>query len=156
MLVVCDLDGTVANIMHRTHYVRTKPANWEAFAKAIPLDYPEAEVIAVVNALHSAGHEVIFASGRKESERELSLDWMAKHIGDWVLETKLYMRKEGDFRKDDVIKTEILAEIKSDFGNHPNIAIDDRLDVCRMWHANGIKLLRVGNPDLDNDFNERK
>jgi hydroxymethylpyrimidine pyrophosphatase-like HAD family hydrolase len=29
--IVCDIDGTVANIEHRRQYVATKPKNWKAF-----------------------------------------------------------------------------------------------------------------------------
>ena len=155
MLIVCDLDGTVAKITHRVHYVRTNPRNYEAFSAAIPLDTPEKEVIGVINALHSAGHKVVFASGRGEQDREVTLNWMVEHIGEWVLNTNLYMRKKKDYRSDEIIKTEILSQIESELGSKPDIAIDDRLNVCRMWHSHGIKLLRVGNPDLDNNFNVR-
>jgi len=159
MLIVVDIDGTVANIQHRTHYVRTQPRNYEAFAKAIPLDSPEEEVIEVIRSLASnPDNTVIFASGRSEDSREATEDWLNLHVKNWYTSEylQIYMRKSGDHRQDDVIKSEILQEIIKDYDKKPDLAIDDRLSVCRMWHREGIKLLRCGNPDLDNDFTIRK
>jgi len=31
---VFDLDGTLANIDHRLHFIKTKPKNWPAFFEA--------------------------------------------------------------------------------------------------------------------------
>jgi hypothetical protein len=53
-----------------------------------------------------------------------------------------------DYRPDYIVKEEIyrrdiepLYDVK--------FAIDDRLQVCRMWHSIGIPVFRVGDPDAD-------
>ena len=38
MLVVFDIDGTLAKIDHRLGFVRSKPKNWKAFDAGIPND----------------------------------------------------------------------------------------------------------------------
>jgi hypothetical protein len=48
------------------------------------------------------------------------------------------MRKEGDYRSDDIIKKELLDEIVADFGKVPNIVFDDRPRVVKMWRENGV------------------
>lgn len=47
MLVVFDIDGTLANIEHRLDYVRSKPKNWKAFDAGIPNDKVNEPVAAI-------------------------------------------------------------------------------------------------------------
>ena len=37
-VIVFDIDGTVANITHRRHWVATKPKNWGAFNAGMAQD----------------------------------------------------------------------------------------------------------------------
>lgn len=48
----------------------------------------------------------------------------------------LYMRKDGDQRKDNVIKQEILKHIKEKY--EISFAFDDRKSVVDMWRENGV------------------
>jgi hypothetical protein len=58
------------------------------------------------------------------------------------------MRHNGDYRKDVVVKEEMYNDhIKGKY--NVTVVIDDRLQVCRMWHRLGLPLLRVGDPDAD-------
>jgi hypothetical protein len=58
------------------------------------------------------------------------------------------MRKTGDKRQDAIVKQEIYdTKIK---GKYNILAVfDDRPQVCRMWHQNGLPLFKVGDPDAD-------
>lgn len=154
--IVCDIDGTLANIMHRVHLVQGKSRNYDMFHQLINQDKPEFETIAMVNALHEAGHTIIFASGRPEETRGATEEWLQTHVGEWTSETHMFMRKDGDKRSDVEVKTEMLTKFQAIYGMKPTIAIDDRLGVCQLWHENGIRLFRMGNPDLDNQFKKRK
>jgi hypothetical protein len=53
MLIVFDIDGTLANIEHRLHHVRSKPKNWPAFDAGIPNDKVNEPVAAVFRELLS-------------------------------------------------------------------------------------------------------
>ena len=137
MLVVFDIDGTLANIEHRLDYVRSKPKNWKAFDAGIPNDkvnYPVAEVF---HALRAAGNEIIFASGRNERSRDATMTWLQGN-NLWDHRAKLYMRKADDFRSDDIVKQEILDQIIIDYGKKPDMVFDDRKRVVDMWRRNGI------------------
>lgn len=139
MTLICfDIDGTLANIEHRLGYVRTKPKNWKAFNAGIPNDEVNEQFAKVYRRLVSGGtfDDVVIASGRSESCRQVTEDWLASNSLTGY--QKLYMREEGDYRSDDVVKQEILNQIILDFGRKPNTVFDDRKKVVDMWRRNGI------------------
>ena len=141
MLVVFDIDGTLANIEHRLDYVRSKPKNWAAFDAGIPNDKVNEPVAAVFHQMVDAGHAVILASGRNERSRAATEQWfVANGLRGWQ---KLYMRKADDFRSDDIVKQEILDQIVRDFGKKPDMVFDDRPRVVRMWREAGIFVFNV-------------
>jgi phosphoglycolate phosphatase-like HAD superfamily hydrolase len=142
MLVVFDIDGTLANIEHRLDYVRSKPKNWKAFDAGIPNDAVNAPVAEAFHALKAAGNTIIFASGRSDRTRADTMEWLQKH-NLWNYSAKLYMRKDGDFRNDSIVKDEIIDEIVEDFGQLPDMWFDDRPRVVRAVRARGIFVFDV-------------
>lgn len=54
----------------------------------------------------------------------------------------VYMRKDGDHRPDNEVKSELLARIRAD-GHDPIMAFDDRDQVVKMWRAAGIPCAQV-------------
>ena len=142
MLVVFDLDGTLANIEHRLDYVRSKPKNWRAFDAGIPNDEVNQSVAMMFWALQEQEiHDIVLASGRNERSRQATEQWLTQNVlGGYQ---KLYMRKADDFRSDDIVKQEILDEIIADYGRKPDMVFDDRPRVVRMWRDNGIFVFNV-------------
>jgi hydroxymethylpyrimidine pyrophosphatase-like HAD family hydrolase len=137
MLVVFDIDGTLANIEHRLNYVRSKPKNWKAFDAGIPNDKVNPHVAEVFHSLRDAGHDIVFASGRSERTRDATVAWLDAN-GFWAVSSHLYMRKADDFRGDDIVKREILDEMTRAWGRKPDMVFDDRKRVVDMWRRNGI------------------
>ena len=142
MLVVFDIDGTLANIEHRLDYVRSKPKNWKAFDAGIPNDKVNRFVAEAFHSLKAAGNEIIFASGRNERSRDATMKWLQDNRF-WNYTAKLYMRKADDFRSDDIVKREILDDIIADYGRKPDMVFDDRPRVVRMWREEGIFVFNV-------------
>jgi len=143
MIVVFDIDGTLANIEHRLDYVRSKPKNWKAFDAGIPNDKVNEPVAMVFKTLAESAwiSDIVLASGRSERVRQATEDWLyANNFTAWQ---KLYMRKADDFRSDDIVKQEILDEIIRDYGKKPDMVFDDRPRVVRMWRDNGIFVFNV-------------
>jgi hypothetical protein len=142
MLVVFDIDGTLANIEHRLDYVRSKPKNWKAFDAGIPNDKVNMPVARMYWSLaNMKTHDIIIASGRSERTRLATEAWLRQHIGsEWQ---KLYMRPADDFRGDDIVKREILDQIIADYGKKPDMVFDDRPRVVRMWREEGIFVFNV-------------
>lgn len=142
MLVVFDLDGTLANIEHRLSYVRSKPKNWKAFEAGIPHDAVNQAVAEVFHSLKRTGNTIIFASGRNETSRDATMKWLMDNDL-WNHSAKLYMRKAEDYRSDVIVKREILDDIVADFGKMPDMVFDDRPGVVRMWREEGIFVFDV-------------
>lgn len=139
MHVICDLDGTVADLNHRRHYLDEKPKNWKKFYGDILNDIPIKPVIEVIQTLYIAGHTIIFCTGRPENYRAETSQWLSKNV---ILPKFLYMRTKNDFRDDATIKFELLQKIRAD-GFNPQIAFDDRDRVVKMWREQGLICAQV-------------
>ncbi len=153
MDIICDIDGTVADCSHRLHWIQSKPKNWRAFYAGIEHDRPIIETIEVIRCLATAEddydvlHRIVFCTGREESYRKTTQDWLIKHLGQWAEDCPLYMRPSGDHRADYVIKALLLATMQVD-GYNPVLAFDDRQQVVDMWRQNGIKCFQVDKGDF--------
>ena len=88
---------------------------------------------------------LIITSGRSDKFKEVTKQWL---LSNEIFPEKLYMRKEGDSRKDVIVKEEMFNEI---IMNYNIIAVfDDRNSVCRFWRSKGLTVFQVGDPD--NEF----
>lgn len=143
-LLLCDIDGTVADLTHRLHWIKTKPKNWDAFAKTIHLDVPINWVVNIVNKFHYNGAKVVMCSGRNEDYKKETRDWLYSY---GVLHNDLYMRKSGDYRDDAIVKKELLDEIRKEYGE-PDLVLDDRTRVVEMWRNEGIRCIQVNFGDF--------
>jgi len=133
---IFDIDGTLAKMNGRSPYDYTK----------VNTDIINLPVVFIYKMLKMDDNIKIFIfSGREDSCKTQTIDWLAK----WdIFYDGLFMRPEGDRRKDSVIKTELYKEhIEGKF----NVlgVFDDRKQVCRTWYSLGLPLFRVGNPDSD-------
>jgi len=132
--VISDIDGTVAD--HRD--IRS-PFDWNS----VDQDRPRNQIIELVQGYHDCGYKIIFMSGRDGSCRELTEMWLA----DMGLNNyELFMRPEGSFEKDVVVKERLFWEDVADNYN-VKVVVDDRPIVVRLWHELGIQnVICVGNP----------
>lgn len=137
-----DIDGTVADLSHRRHYVENKPKNWPAFFDACEHDAPIEHMRDLVHILAFLGG-IVYVSGRPERCRPATQAWLKKHKFNLALhDAKLYMRADGDYRADDIVKRELLERIRDD-GYFPQMAFDDRDRVVAMWREAGIPCAQV-------------
>lgn len=131
-----DIDGTIAhNSGHR---------GWYEYDK-VDGDTAWPEVIRVLKALVDGGDEVIFLSGRDESCRAKTRDWIWIHAGIAADDKHLLMRQNGDKRKDTIVKAELFDQhIRGRYNVHG--VFDDRPSVTRMWRVMGHRVFHVGDP----------
>ncbi|WP_018351265.1 AAA family ATPase [Longispora albida] len=133
--VLVDIDGTVAVMGARSPY------DWHR----VGIDTPNAPVIAAVRAMHAAGHQVIYCSGRDEACRAETEAWLAEHVG--VPYVALHMRPAGDQRKDSIVKKEIFnRELRHQY--KIICVFDDRAQVVRMWRSLGLTVMQVAEGDF--------
>ena len=143
-VVVCDIDGTLADIQHRRHWVATKPKNWAAFNAGMTQDTVHADIVAMLDVFADRGYQIILCSGRGDETRAVTEKWLSDN--DIPYQT-LFMRRAGDYRQDSIVKVELLAQIRQWHGE-PWIWIDDRDQVVRAIRAQGVRVLQVAEGDF--------
>lgn len=140
--VLVDVDGTLANNDHRQHYLRIKPRNWKAFKKLAFDDPPYQDIVNLVKVLHQVGNKILIVTARSEDEREVTARWLKEKAGLDGIYDRMYMREEGDYRDDGIVKGEILGALRGD-GYDPWLVLDDRDRVVKMWREAGLRCLQV-------------
>lgn len=131
---IFDIDNTLAIMSERSPYDYDKAIN----------DTLNPYVVRVLRSVKDNAN-IIVVSGRSEDSRHITERWL--HENNIVCD-RLFMRKSGDNRKDDLVKYEIYRD--SIHNNYEVLGVfDDRLSVSRMWHQIGLPLFRVGDPDAD-------
>lgn len=141
-----DLDGTLADGDHRIHHIKKSPKDWTAYFAACGDDKPIAHVITLMIQL-AERYDVFIVSGRSDEVRSETMEWLERHTGLRFSHVDVYMRRAGDHRPDDVIKLEMLAEIRAR-GYEPLMAFDDRNRVVQAWRAAGIPVAQVAEGDF--------
>lgn len=136
-LAIIDIDGVIADVRHRVHYVEQRPKDWKRFFAEAVHDEPHAEGLAVVDRL-AQDHEIVFLTGRPEHLRRDTTDWLRRH----GLDThRLYMRPEGDRGPSARFKVRTLRNLAR--GRSVAVVVDDDLFVIKAmqdagyvtWHA---------------------
>ena len=139
--VIFDLDGTICNVSHRQQYVASKPRNWNAWNKGLVNDVPHQPVKIVFDSIQKAAPDIdiLLVSGRSDDYYNETVEWLNRYNYSY---NKLYMRKQGDYRDDSIVKTEIADEIEKTY----NIlfVFDDRKRVVDMWVNRGIWVFDCG------------
>lgn len=139
-----DLDGTLADCGGRLHHIvrapgDTRPKDWRAFFASVGDDAPIAPMVAIAKALIEAGHFVIVITGRSDECRKSTQAWLDRHVCPGI---RLYMRRRGDHRDDDIVKPELFAEARRDRTEIVQ-AFEDRARVVRALRAAGYAVAQV-------------
>lgn len=142
-IVVFDLDGTLALIEHRLHFLEGKK-NWRKFFAACKDDMPNEPIIEVLRGLHKQGYEIWIVSGRSDEVKQETLAWLKKFS---IPHDHLIMRGFGDLTADHVLKRSWLTK-----GLIPKeqvlMVFDDRDKVVAMWRSQGLVCAQVAPGDF--------
>lgn len=132
--IIVDVDGTVA--LTDTRY---------PYHLGIELlnDEPNWPVLDAVRAMWLFNRDVIFLSGRMDSGdcRKYTTQWLNQYIS--YNHSGLFMRADGDYRKDSVVKRELYeTHIKPRW--EVTHVFDDRDQVVKMWREEvGLPVFQV-------------
>jgi hypothetical protein len=139
--VIVDIDGTVAHKTGRGIHDYDRVLE----------DAPDPRTVRLVNLLsliEDGQAEIVFVSGRPDRCEAGTRAWLDLHFPELAATGyQLYMRKDGDYRPDYIVKRELFdAHIR---GLYDVIAaIDDRLQVVNLWRHMGILCLDVAGGDF--------
>ena len=124
--IICDLDGTLA----------LEPEGANHYDRDFTKDIINRPVLCAITTLRQGRWNVIFTSGRKESARAQTVEWLANYAikPEWHFDYQLFMRADDDNRKDTIVKKEIY--MNNIAGKYRVLCVfDDRPSVVRMWRA---------------------
>ena len=145
--IIVDVDGTLADMRG----IRG-PFEWDK----VHLDRPHQDIIKMVqhfacvetytgeyyddgDEITEYRYKIIITTGRDGVCEEATKQWLKDHE---VPYDDFYIRKAGDFRKDNIIKSEIYMDhIRPKYD--VKYVIDDRDQVVEMWRSLGLRVLQV-------------
>lgn len=128
--ICVDMDGTLADLGPRDPYETNGVINDQI---NLPV---KMTVEALVN--YHGNLQLFIVSGREEKTRKQTEDWLKQHK---IKYNKVFLRKNGDFRRDSVIKNEIYDEITKEY--QPLVILDDRAAVVDALRERGFTVFQV-------------
>ena len=136
-IVICDIDGTIANNDHRQHFLEGKK-DWDGFFSKLNKDLPIYSVIKKVIELHKQGKKIIFLTGRPEKYVHSTELWLKEHF-DFSFE--IISRQNNDRRNKISVKMEMFE--KNLNKKDVYLVIENDLDLLKMWDGLGMKTLNA-------------
>lgn len=134
--VIFDLDGTLALMNDRG------PFEWSRVGEDSPNEHV-IDLLQMIRTVHP-DWKIITLSGRDGVCEEITKQWL---IDNNVKSDYHFQRKQGDQRRDSIIKEEIFWEhIEPNF--NVLYAVDDRQQVVDMWDMLGVQVWQVQQTDI--------
>lgn len=145
MVVVFDLDGTLADDSHRLHYIEDSQGaallhpDWRFYYKALSEDTPRWPIVKLMHGIVPAYMEcrAEIWTGRSEQYRERTEAWLYKHK---IRYSALRMRADWDKSSNVQVKALMYerAAVK------PKLIVDDNLKVIEYFQGLGVMTLAAG------------
>jgi hypothetical protein len=130
-LAVFDIDGVVADVRHRLHYLDGRPKDWDGFFAAAADDTPLAEGVALAREAMQT-YDLAWLTGRPERLRRVTRAWLTALD---LPGEPLVMRRNRDFRPARAAKLEELRTLAE--GRTVAMMVDDDPEVIDALAAAG-------------------
>lgn len=134
--IIVDLDGTVALIEHRQHFISGDKKNWEKFYQECIHDLPNKPLIEMLRCLNNFGYIIYLFSGRSKIVELETREWL---MINGVPFFRLFMREVNDNTPDEILKLRWYKTL----GHTIDFVFDDRDKVVAMWRAQGVPCYQV-------------
>ena len=141
-IIIFDLDGTLSVVGDRVKYINQEPKDWDSFYDACDEDSVNEPVAAVFRTLRY-DYEIRIVTGRRESVRETTIDWLERNDLAFY-GCAIHMRKDGDTRHDTIVKPELIE----DFKDRILMIFEDRQSMVDKWRELGYTCLQVAPGDF--------
>ena len=138
--IIVDIDGTLANNMHRVHYLKGEKKDWKSYNEAMDKDTVNKWCNSIIGAMLTLNYEIILVTGRECCFSGVTRGWLSKFRKENEIYF-IYFRPAGDYRPDHEVKKEIYEKyLKSAYDIE--FVIDDRQQVVDMWRSLGLVCLQ--------------
>jgi len=140
-IVLCDIDGTVADITHREHLLKKNSkgrVNWKAFFSLMDKDVVREHIKDMIY-MSWPDCQVVFLTGRPEDYRDVTEKWLDDNGFEYI---ELHMRPLGDRRPDYIVKSEFVLTLMEKYDIV--IALEDREPVIKMLREVNIPIFDAG------------
>lgn len=136
-IILCDIDGTIANNDHRQHFLQGKK-DWDGFFSELINDKPIHSIIDMVNKEHADGKEIVFLTGRPERYRSPTVCWLEQFFD---FELKILMRLDTDKRNKIIIKRQMI----NDCGYKDKVAkvYENDEDLINLWNEMSLSAIDI-------------
>jgi len=140
---VFDLDSTLANVKHREHFITGDVKEWNSFYLACGGDTPIQPAVHILKILQAAGATIWIFTGRSTICKAETMKWLKEQN---IEPDLVMMRKQGDFRPDEIVKREMMEKA----GGYNRVAaiFEDRNRVVNMWRKQGFTCYQVADGDF--------
>lgn len=130
-LAILDVDGVLADVRHRLHWLQRDPVDWAQFFAAAGSDPPLAPGLALAAELAERA-QVLYLTGRPERLRTTTAQWLAAA---GAPPGTLVMRPDGDHRPARLFKAEQVRRLARD--RDIEVIVDDDPRVVADLAAGG-------------------
>lgn len=138
--IVFDMDGTLSDPSARVHHLENN--DWDSFYDECDADTPKEDVLLAFNAHIDAGHTIMIWTGRRESCRIKTIEWLQAQNID-MTDIHIAMRADKDHRHDTEVKGEWIAQY-----GRPDLVYEDRNSMVDFYRSQGITCVQVAEGDF--------
>lgn len=149
--IIFDMDGTLADIKHRLHFIKPPEGlvngfkkNWDAFNAAMHDDEPKEDIVNLLRSMHDMDYNIAIVTGRQERYRKDTESWLHLNLIPYHM---LIMRATDDMRSDFIIKEELYEDYFTLTERKVLFVVDDRDAVVKMWRRMGLTCLQCQEGD---------
>jgi len=160
MLVIFDIDGTIADCQHRIPHIRPDPSHdpvtgkkkfrdFNRFHRECVFDTPIDAVVDIYKRyVNDPNVTVVLLTGRPLSARDATVEWFEKH--GLTGYDQLFTKGQGeDYLPDVEFKAGIAAQVQQQYGKPIDMVFEDRARVVAMWKDMGIFCVNVDQHGAD-------
>lgn len=145
-IIIFDIDGTLADITHRKHFIEGKKQDWKSFNESARVDPPiKATIVILLTMIQAGAFDIRFWTGRSEEYKDILLTWLNEQTGipeEWFKD-KIKMRSLYDYRSDFIVKEEWLKSMSDKERQLLLMVFEDRDKVVSMWRRNQVQCFQV-------------
>lgn len=142
-VAVFDIDGVLADVRHRLHFVQSRPKRWGDFFAAADADGLLEQGSALAGSMAQT-HEIRYLTGRPERIRAVTQSWLGRHS---LPAGRLTMRPNRDHRPSRIFKQE-RVQGWLDCGDEISLVVDDDASVVEMLQGLGVAVLAATWQDI--------